>query len=64
MFLQVLAHSDSHERFAVDGEDGLEEQELQRIAGEHEEWRKHVVVEDTTFYTAGPRCSGQVRVPS
>ena len=37
--------------YVVEGEDGLEEQELQRIAAEQAEWRDHVVVEDTTFYT-------------
>lgn len=46
---------------AADGEDGLEEQELQRIAAEQAEWRECVVVEDTTFYTTGPRGGGQVQ---
>lgn len=47
---------------AGDGEDGLEQQELQRIAEEQAEWREHVVVEDTRFYTTGPRRGGQVRL--
>jgi hypothetical protein len=48
---------------AADGEDGLVEQDLKRIAAEKSEWLKHVVVDDTNFYTIGPPRGGQVLSP-